>query len=201
MISFVKGTLFQSTPLKVIIDVHGIGYEIAIPSHIFNQLPPLQSELFLYTSFVIREFSQTLYGFLSEQEKDLFEVLLDISGIGPKLALSVVSHLPLRELQLAITNRDMTQLCKVPGIGKKTAERLIIELRDKLTALAPHHPSQFAIPIATNPQDQHIHDAMLALINLGYTQIAAQKAIKQSLKELPKDVHLADLITTALKHI
>ena len=201
MINFVKGILTQSTPLKVVIDVHGIGYVVFIPANSFNQLPALQSELLLHTSFVIREFSQALYGFLSPLERDLFEVLMDVSGIGPKLALSIVSHMTLSELQQAISNHQITTLCKVPGIGKKTAERLIIELRDKLSSLAPYHPSAFAIPVPISLRDQQINDAMRALINLGYTQLIAQKAIKVGLKDFPEEIDVGSLITAALKHV
>lgn len=201
MISFVKGILTHTSPIKVTIDVNGIGYLIFIPTHLYNQLPSLKEEVLLHTSFVIREFSQALYGFLSPMERDMFEVLLDVSGVGPKLALSIVSHLSLKELQQAISNRQINALCKVPGIGKKTAERLTIELQDKLASLAPHHAADFAIPAPFNTRDQQINDAMRALINLGYTQLSAQKAIKESMKELPEEIDVASLITTALKHI
>jgi holliday junction DNA helicase RuvA len=201
MISFVKGLLVQTNPLKVTIDVRGIGYLVFIPTHLLNQLPALNEEILLHTSFVIREFSQALYGFLSPLERDLFEVLMDVSGVGPKLALSIVSHLSLGELQQAVSNRQITTLCKVPGIGKKTAERLTIELQDKLAALIPHHAADFAIPIPMSTRDQQINDAMRALINLGYTQLAAQKAIKESLKNAPDESDVAALITSSLKHI
>jgi len=201
MISFIKGILIHTSPMKAVVDVHGIGYAVNIPANIFNNLPPVQSEVLLHTSFVIREFSQALYGFLSAQDRDLFEVLLDISGIGPKLALSLVSHLTPGELHAAVTNKEISSLCRVPGIGKKTAERLIIELRDKLSPFVPHHASDYAIPAAASRRDQHISDAMRALINLGYTQVAAQKAIKHSLKDFPEEINVAALITTSLKHI
>lgn len=201
MISFVKGTLVSSSAMKVVIDVNGIGYLVFIPHNIYNHLPALQSELLLHTSFVIREFSQALYGFLSPLDRDLFEVLLDISGIGPKLALSIISHMTLSELNAAISNRNITSLCKVPGIGKKTAERLTIELQDKLAALAPHHASDFPLSIQVSTRDRKINDAMCALINLGYTQMVAQKAIKQSLADFSEDIDVAALITASLRAV
>lgn len=201
MISFVKGILVHASPLSVVVDVHGIGYHISIPSNIVNQLPSLHTEVLLHTSFIVRELSHALFGFLSAQERDIFEMLLDISGIGPKLALSIVSHLSFGELQQAISNREIASLCKVPGIGKKTAERLIIELRDKLTSLCSNHPSHFAVAATLNPRDQQINDAMRALINLGYTQVVAQKAIKESLKDFSEEIPVAALITAALKNI
>src|SRR5262245_6973197 len=107
MFAFIKGELIQMSATYVVIETHGIGYQICIPVNVFSQLPQLGSTLLLYTSYVVRELSQTLYGFLSIQERDLYEILMSVSGIGPKLALSLIGHLPLHELQRAISQREI----------------------------------------------------------------------------------------------
>lgn len=201
MIAYIKGPLIQATPMHVIIEVGGIGYKIFIPASAFSKLPQLQEQTILYTSFVIRELSQTLYGFLSMQDRDLFEALMGVSGIGPKLAQGIIGHLPGQELYLAITNQDVKTISKVPGIGKKTAERLIIEMRDKISSFVTLDPAELAIQTRSDPFAQKINDAMSALINLGYNQMTAQKAIKKTLKDLPESVELSELITTALKNL
>jgi Holliday junction DNA helicase RuvA len=150
---------------------------------------------------VVRELSHALYGFLNEKEKEIFEVLMNISGVGPKLALSLIGHLSLEQMQAAVTKPDLPTLCKVPGVGKKTAERLVVELKDKLSTFTGIDPSQLSISLGDSPETKQIQDAMSALINLGYHQSSAQKAVKQSIKDLPEKSDLAQLITTALKHL
>ncbi len=201
MFSYIKGTLTYATPSFVTLESHGVGYKIFIPASLFGKLPSLESAILLHTSFVVRELSQALYGFLSQQERDLFEALMNVSGIGPKLALSIIAHLSSHDLAQAIFSHDIPTISKVPGIGKKTAERLIIEMRDKIPALISHTPSDLSIPIHSDPLAQKINDAMSALINLGYNQMIAQKAIKKTLKDFPEATDLATLITHALKHI
>lgn len=200
MIAFVKGKLIRVDPGYIIIEAAGLGYKVFIPSNLSERLPPLENELLLHTSLVVRELSQTLYGFLTSQECHCFEILLGITGIGPKLALSLVGHLSLEELYFAIEEENVSLLSKVPGIGKKTAERLIVELRGKLTSLVVTccGPLQ---QTKVDPTSQKIHDAMSALIHLGYNQATAQKAIKNSMKDLPEGIPLADLITLALQHV
>jgi len=200
MYAYVRGKLSDSTPSQAVIDVQGVGYLIHIPASVFSKLPQLGCEVQLYTSFVVRELSQTLYGFLTPQERDAFEVLMGVTGIGPKLALSLIGHMSILELQQAICQANTAALSRVPGVGKKTAERMIIELRDKLGHLLPPEPGDLAIALGTDPRSQQISDAMSALISLGYNQQTAQKAIKRSLGDLPETIHLAELITHALKH-
>jgi len=201
MFSYFKGILSAINPTYVIVDVHGVGYAIFIPCRLHVELPPLGQTVQFFTTFVVREASQSLYGFLKCQERDVFEVLMNVSGIGPKLALSLIGHLSFDELHTAVAHQDLTTLCRVPGVGKKTAERLIVELKDKLPNLLPLNESSLAITLPDS-KTQHIQDAILALINLGYNQSTAQKAIKQTLKDLPEEtVDLALLITNALKNI
>jgi Holliday junction DNA helicase RuvA len=201
MYAFIKGVLAASSPISIVVETGGIGYKIFIPVHFFSQLPQLGEQLLVHTSFVVRELSQTLYGFISVEERDLFEILTTVSGIGPKLALCLIGHLPCYELQKAIKNQEIVLLCKIPGIGKKTAERLCMELRDKLVDLETD--SNGPRPTATlgSTQAQKVSDAMSALINLGYNQATAQKAIKTTLKELDEDSDLATLITRALQKV
>lgn len=201
MIAYIKGLLVQSSPLSVVIETGGIGYKIFIPASVFSTLPQLHEQAVLHTSFVVRELSQTLYGFLTVQDRDLFEALMGVTGIGPKLALSVIGHLPGHDLHQAIANHDITTISKVPGIGKKTAERLIIEMRDKISALLPNDASEFALHTQSDPRAQKVSDAMGALINLGYNQMTAQKAIKKTLKDFPESIDLSELITAALKNL
>lgn len=201
MIAYIKGLLVQSTPLFVVIDVHGIGHKVFIPPSLLSKLPQLHQEVLLQTSFVVRELSQTLYGFLTIQDRDLFEALMGVSGIGPKLALSIIGHLPGQELYQAITNSRILVLSKVPGIGKKTAERLIIEMRDKIGNYISVDQNEFVAHSYSDPMTQKINDAMSALINLGYNQVTAQKAIKKTLKDMPETANLSELITAALKFI
>lgn len=200
MFAYLKGILVFSTPSQAIVDVQGVGYLVFIPCSALGQLPQLGETVQFHTSFVVREFSQALYGFLDVQERNIFDILMNVTGVGPKLALSLIGHLPPAQLHGAIQQNDLAALCRVPGVGKKTAERLVVELKDKLAQFLTLTPSQLAVPVK-DARIQHIQDATLALINLGYTQHAAQKAIKQSLKELPDEVDLPLLITSALKNI
>lgn len=203
MYAYMKGILVEATLLHVVLEVHDIGYKIFTPVHLFSNLPNIGEPLRLYTSFVIRENSETLYGFLTKDERELFEALQGVTGIGPKLALCIIGHISMRDLEIAVSQSDIKTISKIPGIGKKTAERLIIEMRDKLKSLFPSSEFQsLAVSIQQVPYKQEIEDAMSALINLGYNQITAQKAIKKSLKDFSEEtIELGALITSALKNI
>lgn len=198
MYLYLKGILTVSSPHAVTVEVHGIGYGISIPSHVYQALPQVGSSLLLYTSFVLREFSQTLYGFLSPQERDLFEIVMQVSGIGPKTALSVIGHLSGEELRQAVLEEEIPLLCKVPGIGRKTAERLALELKDKLSQRADLFPKE--VPSFSHPQQKKVQDATSALVNLGYPPTLAQKAVKTALETLSLDIDLPSLITWAIRH-
>ncbi|MGZ3632895.1 MAG: Holliday junction branch migration protein RuvA [Parachlamydiaceae bacterium] len=198
MLAFIRGTLVVATPLYCILEAYGVGYKLWIPASTFGQLPQTGQEALLHSAFIVRELSQTLYGFLTVQERDLFELLLTVTGVGPKMALSIIGHLSCHQLHQAISSGDSFVLSKIPGIGKKTSERLILEMRDKLKSLLPLDPSPLSIAL---PPQQAIADAMGALMHLGYTQSVAQKAVQRSVDELPEDTDLATLITAALKNI
>lgn len=201
MYAYIKGTLTQAMPLYATVEAGGVGYKLFIPAHLFAKLPPIGEEILLHTSFIVRELSQTLYGFLHSQERDLFETLMGVTGVGPKLALSIIGHLSFTDLYQALSSGNILELSKVPGVGKKTAERLIVELRDKTAQLFPQDPSMFAVELPYNPEMQKIADAMSALVHLGYHQNVAQKAIKKALSETAHELELSSLITHALKHI
>lgn len=201
MYSFLTGKLYHASPQDIVLDVAGVGYHIFIPASLFGLLPALNEIIRIHTSLIIRENCHSLYGFLTPQDRNLFEALLNVTGIGPKTALSLIGHLSVRELQHAILNHEVAIISKVPGIGKKTAERLIIDLRDKIQTLVQVDPAEFAINQKISPETQVINDAMSALINLGYNQNIAQKAIKKSLSDSNESIDLATLITTALKNI
>lgn len=200
MYAYIKGQLVECNSSYAVIEAGGVGFKIFTPSSAFGILPKTGSVVMLHTSFVVREQAQTLYGFLTAQERDFYEALLGVTGIGPKTALALLGHLPLVELQRAIANEDAGTLCRVPGLGKKGAERLIMEMRDKVSAGA-FSSGDYAVHFQADPRAQSVSDAMSALINLGYNQATAQKAIKKTLKDIPEGIDVAELIAYALKHV
>lgn len=199
MYDYIKGTLTDLLPSRAILENHGVGYSLWIPLSSFAALCKLKGQdTCLFVSFVVREDSQRLFGFIDRNEREVFEKLSEISGIGPKTALSIIGHLSLQELEHVIHEQDVLSLSKVPGIGKKTAERLILDMKDKLkhlkTAVNTHEPlSKEHLSLMT--------DALSALVHLGYHQATAQAAIKKTLKTTPAPLPLAELISLALKTI
>lgn len=197
MIVFIKGKIAESAPLQVVIDVQGIGYAINVPLTTTDMLPPRGNEVLLYTHAVYKEDSQALYGFKRREERDFFQLIIEkVSGIGPKTALGIMSQLSLPILKDAIARGDVTLISQCPGIGKKTAERLTLELRDKIFApvsTIPFHPS-------TAERDTHVHeDAVAALVKLGLNPSAADKSVRKALsnfKESPPSIE--ELIKKAL---
>jgi Holliday junction DNA helicase RuvA len=195
MYDFIRGKLAKIYPTEITVEASGIGYRISVPISMHANLPALGESLTIYTSFVVRDMSQMLYGFLSENERSLFDILIGLTGVGPKVALSIIGHLPFADLQMAILKNDTKTLCLVPGIGKKSAERLVIELRDKIAAFAGS-PSVYACQVPS--ASTLLSDAISALVNLGYNQLEAQRMVKRSL-EIAPDATLSELITHALK--
>ena len=189
MYDFFKGLLVEKNSVYIVIDIGGIGYKLNIPASHFSKLPAEGKVLLLYASWVVREMSQTLYGFLEKCERDLFEQLLTISGIGPKTSLALISHYSQEELEKIVRHEDISALAQVPGIGKKTAEKLLIDLRSRLKL------SSF--PKTT--YSSRTQDALSALLRLGCTQSHAEQAIHRALQELSEEADLPTLITTALK--
>ena len=187
MIGRITGTLAEKSPPLVLIDVNGVGYEIDVPMSTFFNLPGLGERVTLLTHFVVREDAQVLFGFLTAPERATFRLLVKISGVGPRTALSILSGLSVGELAQAVSRQDGGRLVKVPGIGKKTAERLLLELKGKLGA-------DLALPTST-PVSEAQADIVQALVALGYNEREAAAA----LKALPADVGVSDGIKLALK--
>ncbi len=200
MITSVSGLLVSATPLSAVIETGGLGYEIHIPVTTAERLPSPGQPAKLHTLAVYREDSATLYGFASEQERDFFRLLVEkVTGVGPKMALSVMSKLSLATLKSAIAAGDVGLLAKCPGIGKKTAERLVIELRDKLNpaelgTMAPAADAKDSSPVG----DNRAQDAVLALTALGYKAADADKAVRQAWIALGPKASTEALIKKAL---
>jgi len=198
MFDFLRGILANTSPSHAVVDVGGVGYRLTIPTSNFGKLPDLGEEVTLYTSLIIRENAQTLFGFLTQSERELFEVLITVSGVGPKSGCALIGHLSLPELQDAISNANIPLICKAPGIGKKTAERMIVELRDKLSGIAHRIPALHAE--GPTPASNILRDSVSALVNLGYNQMSAASAVQKASNDLGEDAELSDLITAALKN-
>jgi Holliday junction DNA helicase RuvA len=186
MIGCITGKLIEKRPPSVLVDVQGVGYELDVPMSTFYQLPVIGSQVTLHTHLVVREDAHLLFGFATEQERGAFRQLLKISGVGARIALSVLSGLSVTDLAQAVTHQDSGRLTKIPGIGKKTAERLLLELRGKLEMIS--------IP-GTGPSVSGSQDVLNALLALGYNEREANWAIGQLSDGLP----VADGIRQALK--
>jgi len=199
MFAFIKGILHGTTETSAIVEANGIGYEVQIGPGQQHTLPELGEEIFLHLSFIIRENAQTLYGFLTPEQKQLFEVVLSISGIGPKIAIQLTGSLTPEAFQEAVRDNNVVVITKVPGIGKKTAQRLLLEIRDKLPKLALRD-TPLSESAASAPS-QLTRDAMSALVNLGYNQAIAQNALQKALHDNPEFPNLPALITASLQHI
>ena len=174
MIAHLRGRLIAKHPNQAIVEAGGVGYDVTISVPTFSDLPPVGSDVALHVHTHVREDSIALYGFLRVAEKQLFEKLISVSGIGPKLAITILSGMAADEMVGAIRGNDVARLTRIPGIGKKTAERLVLELRDKLPAAtageAPAGPAMSAIE----------QDVLSALMNLGYQRAAAEKAVSST---------------------
>ncbi len=188
MIGKLTGTLLEKSPPQVLVDCHGVGYEVDVPMSTFYNLPPLGEPVSLLTHLAVREDAHQLFGFATEQERAAFRQLIRISGVGARTALAILSGLSVADLAQAITLQESARLVKVPGIGKKTAERLLLELKGKLGAELPSASSS----AAQNDAQRDIEQALLAL---GYNEKEAQAA----LKVLPADISVSEGIKQALK--
>ena len=188
MIGKLTGTLLEKNPPEVLLDCHGVGYEVQVPMSTFYNLPALGQPVSLLTQFIVREDAQLLYGFATPAERQAFRELIKIAGVGPRTALSVLSGLGVAGLAQAVTAQEPGRLVKVPGIGKKTAERLLLELKGKLGA--DLGPGSAAAPVSDAQSD-----IVQALMALGYTERDTQVA----LKALPADVGVSEGIKLALK--
>ena len=188
MIGRLTGILLEKNPPQILLDVQGVGYELGVPMSTFYNLPALHEKVVLHTQLIVREDAQLLYGFLSNEERTAFRQLLKISGVGPKLALSVLSGLSLNDLAVAVVNKEIGRLTKIPGVGKKTAERLLLELQGKFVVSGAGVAPGAAVSSSNN-------DIVNALLALGYSEKEADWAAKQ----LSQDGGVSDGIRQALK--
>lgn len=187
MIGKLSGTLLEKNPPQILLDCHGVGYEVDVPMSTFYHLPASGEQVSLLTHFVVREDAQILYGFATAPERDAFRQLIKISGVGPRTALAVLSGLSVNDLAQAVSTQETGRIVKVPGIGKKTAERLLLELKGKLGV-------DLGLPAGATRSDAQA-DIQQALMALGYNEKDAAAA----LKALPADVGVAEGIKLALK--
>ena len=171
MIAHLRGKLLSRHPNQVIVETMGVGYDVTISVPTFSELPPAGSEVSLHIHTHVREDQIALYGFLRPEEKQLFEKLITVSGIGPKLAITILSGMPADDMVNAIRRNDLARLTKIPGIGRKTAERMVLELRDKLPPVGTDQVQ--VVPSLSAVQE----DVLSALVNLGYQRASAEKAL------------------------
>ncbi|MEM6822456.1 MAG: Holliday junction branch migration protein RuvA [Verrucomicrobiota bacterium] len=196
MISFLKGVLVESWPDRVVMDVRDVGYEIRIPASTFEKLPLPGESVVLQTVLAVRETEHVLYGFWTRQERDLYNLLVNhVTGIGPKMAISILSGCTPNRFQAAVAARDTASLSKIKGVGKKTAERIVVELQDKMGLSATPFPT--AHLDESQEGGQLLNDAILALVSLGYKQPDAVKAIEK----VETRESIESIVRDALKHL
>ncbi|MDA0323279.1 MAG: Holliday junction branch migration protein RuvA [Verrucomicrobia bacterium] len=195
MICFLEGTIVDKQPTRVVLNVAGVGYEMLIPLSSYDRLPSTGETCHIETFDYVREDQHALYGFMSAAEKEMFELLLGITGIGPKLALSALSGMSVREIRAAVVDGDQKRLSAISGVGRKMAERMIVELRDKLSA-----GDALAAVFGEDDDmsDHRLRDAMLALISLGYKQKESRKMVRDVLDSADQDTSVEDVIRQAL---
>ncbi|HET7152452.1 MAG TPA: Holliday junction branch migration protein RuvA [Candidatus Kapabacteria bacterium] len=196
MIGYLKGTILEKLPTEVIIDVHGVGYVLAVSVNTSEAMPGIGAESSLFVHTHVREDAIQLFGFATSEERAAFRMLISVSGVGPKIALGILSAMSVGDLREHIVRNNLVALSGIPGIGKKTAERLVIELRDKMQKL------DVEAEITTHNGQANVRsEAMLALTSLGYSRPAAETAIRNALKESDgKQLTVEQLIKASLRH-
>ena len=198
MITFLHGKLIESLPTQVIIDVQGVGYDLLIPLSSFDKLPKPGSEVTILTHLAIREDAHVLYGFMTAAERSLFRMLIDtVSGIGPKIALNILSGMNPVAFRGAVASGDVKALSSISGVGKKTAERIVVELKDKIGTAGAWEASSAARALSV--EDQKINDAVLALIALQFKQPEAHDAVRGAAALLGAQATVEDLVRACLK--
>lgn len=196
MITFLEGELVDKQPTRVVLNVHGVGYEVFVPLSTYDRLPPKGGTCRILVHDYLREDIHSLFGFAGDEERKTFLQLLGITGIGPKIALSVLSGLSVREIRAAVTGGDVKRLSSVSGVGKKMAERIVVELRDKLS---PGEALEAAAGVAPEaPDDLRLRDTILALIALGYKQADAQKLAQRAVGAARGGGTVEELVRRAL---
>jgi len=198
MISFLEGKLVESLPTQVTVDVNGVGYEVLIPLSSFDKLPSPGNSVKLLTHLAVREDAHVLYGFMTSPEREMFRLLINtVSGIGPKIALNVLSGMNVTALRGAVANGDVKALSQISGVGKKTAERIVVELKDKIGAAGAWEAASAARGLSAS--DQKVNDAVLALMALGFKQVEAHESLRGALSLLGEKATVEDLVRACLK--
>ena len=198
MITFLQGKLVEALPTQVVVDVNGVGYEVLIPLSSFDKLPQPGHEVKLLTQLIVREDAHVLYGFMTVAERDLFRLLINnVSGIGPKIALNILSGISVTTFRGAVAGGDVKALSQISGVGKKTAERIIVELRDKVGAAGAWEAASAQRTLS--PADQKINDAVLALMALGFKQVDAHDTVRQAQAALGAQATVEELVRACLK--
>jgi Holliday junction DNA helicase RuvA len=198
MISFLRGKLVEALPTQATLELNGIGYDVLIPLSSYDKLPQPGQELKLLTHLVVREDAHILYGFATAAERDLFRLLVNnVSGIGPKIALNVLSGISVTAFRGAVANGDIKALSQISGVGKKTAERVVVELKDKIGAAGAWEAASAAR--ALSPADQKASDAVLALMALGFKQVEAHESVRKAQDGLGEQATVEELVRACLK--
>ncbi|TMQ01528.1 MAG: Holliday junction branch migration protein RuvA [Verrucomicrobia bacterium] len=198
MISFLQGKLIEALPTQVTVEVHGVGYEALIPLSSYDKLPAPGSEVRLLTHLSVREDAHTLYGFMTATERELFRLLINtVSGIGPKIALNILSGVNPTAFRGAVANGDIKALSQISGVGKKTAERIVVELKDKIGPVGAWEAS--SAQRALSPEDQKVNDATLALMALGFKQMEAHETVRATLTALGPKATVEELVRASLR--
>ncbi len=198
MISSLHGTLVHKAPTEVVIDVQGVGYSVSIPLSTFETLGNVMGTVTLLTHLHVREDALQLYGFSTEDERSAFKLLISVSGIGPRMAQGILSGIAVNDLKNHITGGNIGALTAIPGVGRKLGERLVVELRDKISKL---ETTSTMLAGSTDPQARIRSEALLALTSLGYTRPAAEKALRAALQEANgRETSIEELIKTSLRH-
>jgi holliday junction DNA helicase RuvA len=198
MITFLQGKLAEALPTQVVVDVNGVGYEVLIPLSSFDKLPSPGHEIKLLTQLIVREDAHILYGFATVTERDLFRMLIhNVSGIGPKTALNILSGMNAVTFRGAVANSDVKSLSQISGVGKKTAERIVVELRDKIGAAGALEAASAKHGLSVG--DQKINDAVLALMALGFKQVEAHDTVRAAQAMLGASATVEDLVRASLK--
>ncbi len=197
MITFLDGKLVSALPTQATVDVNGVGYEVFIPLSSYDKLPTVGQAIRILTHLAVREDAHILYGFMTVPERDLFRLLVNnVSGIGPKLALAVLSGMSVSNFKTAVVNSDIAAISNISGLGKKTAERIVLELKDKLGVAAAWEAATAAH--APTPEQEQANEAVLALIALGYKEVDAHKAVR-NLQTQGQAKSAEELVKLALK--
>ena len=197
MIAHLHGVLAVKTVERIVIDVHGVGYQAVVPLSTYYALPDLQERVALLTTMYVREDTMRLYGFATQEEQEMFELLIGVSSVGPRLALNMLSSLTAADLRQAIAQAETRRLQAIPGVGRKTAERVVLELQDKMTALTLTASGQSSLIVTED--EQVTRDVISALLNLGYRQNEAEKAVRTARLKQDGSLTLEALLKDALQ--